>query len=119
MARPRGDGSPAAPIKVLAATTDISTTFAYEIATSRHVLAATVGMKRRFYGLTDRTAGTGRSIARLASPPIPNAGRIRDLCCAFLEPKRPPTKRSESDRGAIRGPVLLDVPVAYRTHRVG
>jgi hypothetical protein len=105
-------------IKVLDATTDISTLSLYEIGDVCVTVRGTVGMEAACYGLTTVTAGTGRydRLGFTIDPETPD--EFRDLLRNVESLKEPNTEAVDLARRYTRA-VLLERPVAYRTIEFG
>jgi hypothetical protein len=105
-------------VKVLDATTDISTLSLYEIGDVCVTVRGTVGMEAACFGLTTVTAGTGRydRLGFTTDPDTPE--QFRDLLRHVESLKKPTTDAVELARRYTRA-VLLDRPVTYRTIEFG
>ena len=105
-------------IKVLDATTDISTLSLYEIGDVCVTVRGTVGMEAACYGLTTVTAGTGRydRLGFTTDPETPD--EFRDLLRHVESLKKPNTEAVDLARRYTRA-VLLERPVTYRTIEFG
>jgi hypothetical protein len=111
-------GSLPSHIKVLDATTDISTLSLYEIGDVCVTVRGTVGMEAACFGLTTVTAGTGR-YDRLGFTTDPEtAGEFRDLLRHVETLQKPTTEAVELARRYTQA-VLLERPVTYRTIEFG
>jgi hypothetical protein len=105
-------------VKVLDATTDISTLSLYEIGDVCVTVRGTVGMEAACFGLTTLTAGTGRydRLGFTTDPDTPE--QFRDLLRHVESLKKPTTDAVELARRYTRA-VLLERPVTYRTIEFG
>jgi hypothetical protein len=105
-------------VKVLDATTDISTLSLYEIGDVCVTVRGTVGMEAACFGLTTVTAGTGRydRLGFTTDPDTPE--QFRDLLRHVESLKKPTTDAVELARRYTRA-VLLERPVTYRTIEFG
>jgi hypothetical protein len=105
-------------VKVLDATTDISTLSLYEIADVCVTVRGTVGMEAACFGLTTVTAGTGRydRLGFTTDPDTPE--EFRELLRHVERLKKPTTDAIELARRYTRA-VLLERPVTYRTIEFG
>jgi len=105
-------------VKVLDATTDISTLSLYEIGDVCVTVRGTVGMEAACYGLTTVTAGTGRydRLGFTTDPETPE--EFRELLRHVESLKKPTTDTVELARRYTRA-VLLERPVTYRTIEFG
>jgi Capsule polysaccharide biosynthesis protein len=105
-------------VKVLDATTDISTLSLYEIGDVCVTVRGTVGMEAACFGLTTVTAGTGRydRLGFTTDPDTPD--EFRDLLRHVERLKKPTTDAVELARRYTRA-VLLERPVTYRTIEFG
>ncbi len=105
-------------VKVLDATTDISTLSLYEIGDVCVTVRGTVGMEAACFGLTTVTAGTGRydRLGFTTDPDTPE--EFRELLRHVERLKKPTTEAIELARRYTRA-VLLERPVTYRTIEFG
>jgi hypothetical protein len=105
-------------IKVLDATTDISTLSLYEIGDVCVTVRGTVGMEAACFGLTTVTAGTGRydRLGFTTDPETPE--EFRDLLRHVENLKKPTAEAVELARRYTRA-VLLERPVTYETIQFG
>jgi hypothetical protein len=105
-------------VKVLDATTDLSTLSLYEIGDVCVTVRGTVGMEAACYGLVTVTAGTGRydRLGFTTDPQTP--AEFRDLLRHVESLKKPTTETVELARRYTCA-VLLERPVTYRTIEFG
>ncbi len=105
-------------VKVLDATTDISTLSLYEIGDVCVTVRGTVGMEAACFGLTTVTAGTGRydRLGFTTDPDTPE--EFRELLRHVERLEKPTTGAVELARRYTRA-VLLERPVTYRTIEFG
>jgi hypothetical protein len=105
-------------VKVLDATTDISTLSLYEIGDVCVTVRGTVGMEAACFGLTTVTAGTGRydRLGFTTDPDTPE--EFRELLRHVERLKKPTPEAVELARRYTRA-VLLERPITYRTIEFG